>query len=213
MELLAAQGQREDERESDGFVRGVVIAVVTDNKDEKGLGRVRVRLPWQEEGEASYWARLIVPMALAEQGVYFLPDSGARVLVAFESGDPTHPCVIGSTWEGNFKPPRDNADGKNDWRMIKTRANSELAFFDGTPPSVELKLEDGKHLLMDDSGIKLDDGKGNTVTIETSSNTITIKSGGALNLESKSISIKASAAMEIKASGTLTLNGKLVQIN
>ncbi len=213
MELMTAAATSEAERESDGFVRGLVVATVTNNQDPDGFGRVRVLLPWQEEGDESYWARLIVPMALASQGVFFLPEVGERVVVAFERGDPTHPCVVGCSWDGQNKPPQDNSDGKNDWRMIRTRANSELAFFDGDPPSVELKLEDGKHLLMDDAGLKLEDGSGNTVTIDSNSGAITIECSGKLQLSAQSISIKAGASMDIEASGTLTLKGAMVQIN
>ena len=213
MDVMTQSAVREDERESSGFIQGLVVATVTDNRDSEGLARVRVRLPWQEEGDQSYWAPMVVPMALKEQGTFFLPDVGERVVVAFEQGDPTHPRVLGSSWEGGTAPPKDNGDGKNDYRLIRSRKNSELAFFDGEHPTVELKLEDGKHLLMDSEGITLEDGSGNQVKIESGSGGITIKSSGSINLESQTISIKAGASMELKASGTLKINGALVQIN
>ena len=72
----------------------------------------------------------------------------------------------------------------------------------------------GKHLTLDDQGVVLEDGQGNTLKIESGSGAITIESTGQLNLKSQVISIEAGASMEIKApSGTLTLQGTLVQIN
>jgi uncharacterized protein involved in type VI secretion and phage assembly len=212
-EGIALLGNAEAEREGDGFINGLAAATVTDNQDPDGLGRVRVRLGHQNQGESSYWARVATPMALADQGVFFLPSVGERVLVGFEMGSPTHPFVIGSLWHGDAKPPEDNANGQNEVRLIRTAANSELRFFDGQPPSVELKLDDGKTLMMDDQGITLEDGQGNKVTIESSSGTLTVESTGQLNIKSTSISIESSASMEIKSGGTLTIKGSLVQIN
>lgn len=209
---LMTTSEREADREGDGFIRGVVVGQVTDNQDPDGLARVRVKLPWHGESQQTFWARIAVPMAEASQGTYFLPEVGARVLVAFEMGDLTHPCVLGALWDGQ-KPPPETNDGNNDVRLIRTRSNTELRFFDGEQPSVELKLADGKHLLMDDGGIKLEDANGNVLQIESTSGAITIKCTGQLKLEAQSVSLSAGASMDIKASGTLTLQGAMVRIN
>lgn len=213
MDMLAGGRENEADRESDGYVQGLAVAIVTQNKDDSGLARVRVRLSWQAEGEESYWARLAMPMAGGERGTYFLPEIGDEVLVGFERGDMSHPYIIGALWNGKQLPPETNDDGKNDRRLIRSRSGHQLLFDDGDPPKVELKLQDGKHLLFDDKGIKVEDGQGNTITIETSSGAITIESKGQLKLKSQSISIEAGASMEIKATGTLTLKGALIQIN
>lgn len=213
MDMLAPEMSVEADRESDGFIRGLAVATVTDNKDPKGLARVRVRLPWQPKDQESHWARLAVPMAMDQQGTYFLPQVGAQVLCGFEMGDLSMPCVIGCLWNFEMAPPSNNKDGKNNYRKIRTRSNSELCFFDGDPPSVELKLSSGKRLFMDDSTIVLEDENGNKFEIDSASNSVTIKSTGALKLEGVNVKINASASMDISASGTLTLKGALVQIN
>lgn len=213
MDLLAPQRSPEADREADGAIRGLAVARVTDNKDPEGLARVRVRLSWQSESQESYWARLAVPMAMGNRGFYWLPEIDDEVLVGFERGDLTHPCILGSLWNGKSTPPESNDDGKNDHRLIRSRSDSELRFFDGDPPSVELKLADGKYLKMDDQGIVIEDGNGNSFEIQSGSGTLKIKSSGQLQLESKSISIKAGASMELKSSGPLTINGIPVNIN
>lgn len=213
MDMFMPETKSEADREGDGFVRGLVVAEVTDNVDPQGLARLRVRLPWQVQGEDSYWARLAMPMAMGERGVFFLPEIGDEVLVGFEKGDPTHPCVIGSLWNGKNTPPENNADKKNDWRLIKTRSNSELRFFDGSPPSLELKLEDGKRLFMDDQGITLEDGNGNYFKIESNSNAVSVVAAGDLTLQGQRVTIESASTMDITASGTMTVQGAIVQIN
>ncbi len=213
MDALIQEMSTEADRESDGFMRGLAVATVTDNQDPEGLARIRIRLPWQPESQQSFWARLAVPMALAEQGTYFLPEIGTQVLCGFEMGDLTHPCILGSLWNSEMVPPSSNDDGQNDYRKIRTRANSELCFFDGEQPSLELKLESGKRLFMDDSSIILEDENGNRFEIDSASNSVTIKSNGDLKLEGINVKIDASASMDIKSSGTMTLKGSLIQIN
>jgi uncharacterized protein involved in type VI secretion and phage assembly len=213
MDLLAGDLAAEADREADGSVRGLAVAEVTDNKDPEGLARVRVRLPWQPESQQSFWARLALPMTGEEFGTYFLPEIGDEVLVGFDRGDMSHPFVIGSLWNSNKPPPETNDDGKNDRRLIRSRSKHELRFDDGDPPTVELTLEDGKHLVLDDKGVTLEDDQGNKITIETGSGAITVESKTQLTLKSQTISIEAGASMEIKASGTLTLKGAMIQIN
>ena len=61
-------GTDQTEREADGSLSGPMAGVVTDNRDPDGLARVRVRLPWYEDGSTSYWARLAVPMGAGPSG-------------------------------------------------------------------------------------------------------------------------------------------------
>ena len=108
---------------------GVALAIVVDNKDDSGSGRVRVRLEGQT-GE-TLWARVATPMTGAGRGVYFIPEAGDEVLVAFERGDLRRPYVIGSLWNSKDRPPATNADGLNDLRLIRTRKGHQLTFDDG----------------------------------------------------------------------------------
>ena len=44
-------------------LRGVHLAIVVDNKDGDGNPgyRVKVKLPWMNEEETTYWARIALP--------------------------------------------------------------------------------------------------------------------------------------------------------
>jgi uncharacterized protein involved in type VI secretion and phage assembly len=192
---------------------GVAVAMVVDNKDESGTGRVKVRYPWHSQPRETYWARVATPMTGRGRGVYFIPEEGDEVLVAFERGDLRSPYVIGSLWNGTDRTPLTNADGRNDVRLIRTRKGHTLTFDDGATGRVQLELNDGKRLSIDDEQIALHDGNGNGLTIQSGSGAVTIRSAGRLVLQASQISIESSGTVEIKASATLTVRGALVNIN
>ncbi len=97
--------------EAEGRIYGVVVGVVTNNKDDEGLCRVKVKFPWLVDDDESYWARLVSPMAGKERGIVFLPEVEDEVLVVFEHGDVNRPYILGALWNGEDKPP-ETSDGK-----------------------------------------------------------------------------------------------------
>lgn len=223
---LLGDGQRDRSR-----IYGVVVGVVTNNKDPEGMGRVKVKLPRISGEDESNWARVITLMAGKEMGAFFLPEVEDEVLVAFEHGDINLPYVIGSLWNGVDTPPLKNDDGKNNIRLIKSRSGHVIRLTD----------EDGKEKIeiIDKSGK-------NSLTIDTKENTVTIasdkdivisapngkvkidatdveiKSSASTKIEassdigikaSASVKVEASAGMDLKASGNMTLKGAMVNIN
>lgn len=199
--------------EAGGHAKGVAVALVRENKDDSGLGRVKVSYPWHSKPRESYWARVAVTMAGGKRGTWFLPENGDEVLVAFERGDLRFPYVVGALWNGVDKPPAINKDGKNDVRMIHTRKGHKLTFDDGPKGKVQLELNDGKRLTIDDDGVQVNDGKGNRVVIQSGSGGITIEAASSLTLKAPQISIQATGKLDVTASGNLTLSGALVRIN
>jgi uncharacterized protein involved in type VI secretion and phage assembly len=198
-----------------GRLAGVVIGIVTNNQDPDGLGRVKVKFPWLSDADESTWARVAVPMAGKERGIYFLPEVEDEVLVAFEHGDLRFPYVIGSLWNGKDAPPAKNDDGKNNVRLIKSRSGH----------IIRLNDEDGKEKIeiIDKSGK-------NSLTFDTASNTLTIKAdkdiilsaaNGTIKLDAQKVELKSSAdakieagaGMDVKASGQMTIKGATVNIN
>jgi uncharacterized protein involved in type VI secretion and phage assembly len=97
-------GEMQD-RESRNKIYGVVVGIVTDNRDPAGQYRVRVRFPWLPDGgsdastqDQSWWCRISTLMAGDKRGIYFLPEVEDEVLVAFEHGDISRGYVVGSLW-------------------------------------------------------------------------------------------------------------------
>ena len=211
MNAISPPPQPESTLESGGYAKGVAVALVTQNRDPDGLGRVKLRFSWESEQRESDWARIAVPMAGSDRGTYFLPEVGDEVLVAFERGDMRFPYVIGALWNGQDKPPGSNSDGKNDIRIIKSRSGHTLTFNDGAQGQVELRMQNGRRLSMDDQTVILEDGQGSKISIQSSG--ISIETQGSLSLKANSVSVNAQGTMNLQASATMTIRGSLVQIN
>ena len=210
--------QGEDQQES-GRVQGVAIGIVTNNQDPEGLGRVKVMYPWRQGSQETYWARIAVMAAGDTRGTVWLPEVKDEVLLAFDKGSIDHPFVLGSLWNGTDVPPETNTDGENNTKLIRTRCGHEIEFFEKKgQESIRIETQGGHLFLMDDTTgsaqVQIKDSSGqNQVTIKTSENSVTIESGLSLTIKSQKIDIEAGASMNIKASGTLTIQGALVRIN
>ncbi len=213
MSSLMEAPPRETTLESGGHAKGVAVAVVSQNKDSSGMGRVRVNYPWHSQPGESYWARIAAPMSGKGRGIYFLPEVGDEVLVAFDRGDLRFPYVVGSLWNGQDQSPAKNDDGKNDIRQIWTRSGHKLTFDDGASGSVKLELSDGKVLRIDDSGITLDDQQQNSIVINSKGGSITIAAATSLTLQAPQVSIKADTTLSITAGAALTVQGTPISLN
>ena len=211
--MVGSSAPSETTYESSGYLKGVAVAIVTQNKDDEGQCRVKVRYPWHDKPSESYWARLAMPMAGKGRGWVLIPEVGDEVLVAFEREDMRFPYVLGVLWNGKAKPPFFNDNGKNDKRVLVSRKNHKLLFDDGTRGVVELAHEKGRRVVFDDDGFFVQDEKGNVVKVDSNSGAMTIEAKGQLNIKATSITIEATGTLEVKASATLTIRGSLVNIN
>jgi uncharacterized protein involved in type VI secretion and phage assembly len=194
---------------------GVVVGVVTNNQDPDGMARVKVKFPFLSDDDESAWARVAGPMAGRDRGMYFLPEVGDEVLIAFEHGSIDYPYVLGSLWNGKDQPPETNDDGSNDNRTIKSRSGHVLRLCDKDGDErIEIIDKSGKNKIT----LKTSD---NTLTIEADSD-ITIKSNtGKLKLSGNGVEITSQADVKIQASTELDANagsemnlkGAMVNIN
>jgi uncharacterized protein involved in type VI secretion and phage assembly len=172
---------------------GVYPAIVTDVADPDGQGRIKVRLPWTPDaGGSSYdvWARLATAMAGDERGTWFVPDPGDEVLVAFGAGDPDHPYVVGSMWNGKDDAPVAMTPG-NDVRAIVSREDIRITMQD-TAGSAKLTLTTpgGRAITLDDAArtVTIDDGNGNTLEMTPSGVTVTASARVTINAMSVDVS-------------------------
>ncbi len=170
-----------------GRFYGVHPALVIDNQDPDGQGRVRIRLPWSPDadgGAYEAWARLATMMAGADRGSWFIPDVDDEVLVAFEGGDTRRPYVVGMLWNGQDAPP-EQMDNDNNVKTILSRAGIRISM-DDSEGAVKLTLSTpGGHSLV------FDDGDGSVKAADSNGNVIKMNSSG--------ISISAAAKVKIDA--------------
>ena len=199
--------------------RGVSVGIVKENQDPEDLGRVQIAFPYWENQGVTEWARVATPMAGGQMGLYFLPEIGDEVLVAFEGGNADCPYVIGSLWNGTDKPPEAN-DGKNNIRKIRSRSGHEIIFDDdgdGKAEKLVIQSAAGHRITLDDAAggesVSIEDKAGNTIKFDAVQNGIAIECAGELTIKANMITIEAQATAEIKAGATMTVKGGVVQIN
>lgn len=174
---------------------GVRVATVTDNQDPSGYGRVKVRLPWLGPDEVNgyeVWARLATMMGGNNRGTWFIPEVNDEVLVAFDGGNPDHPYVIGSLWNGKDAAPV-TIDPDNDVKAIVSRTGIRITL-DDSSGAVKLTLETpgGQKVTLADAGssLKLEDSNGNSVELAPAG--ITIQAQSKLSISAMSIDVTAS---------------------
>jgi len=202
-------------------VEGIVLGIVTNNQDPENMGRVKVKFPWLEDSDESYWARVATLMAGKDRGTFFLPEVEDEVLVAFDHGDINHPYVMGTLWNGVDTPPETNENGKNNIRKIKSRSGHEIVFDDNDEEmkeKIEIRTNAGHVIVLDDSAggekIEIKDKTGNnSIVIDSVQNAITISSQMKLSIKAQMIEIEAESMMTLKSGANLTIQGAIVQIN
>lgn len=117
-----------------GVVPGRVMSITP--TDPLLLGRVQVQLPFIDSIDLSPWARLAMPMAGFGHGMYFIPNIGDEVLVAFEHGDVNTPYIIGSLWNAVAPPPLPSPLPQV--RAIRTLVGNQVVFTE-LPPTVTIQ--------------------------------------------------------------------------
>ncbi len=210
---------------------GVYYAVVTQNKDEQGKGRVKVNLPWLDNGttDQTHWALVSVPMAGDKFGWYTLPDVGDVVAVMFIAGDITQPVVLGGVWSKTDKPPEQGGDGKNDFRGYRSRAGGKMVMDDSSKGKVYLQDKTAQNIIVVGSFEKGGSGDNAVaaptcpaitgpagkagVAIASMEGELQITAKGKLKINAQNIEITAKNDLDIKATGKVTVEGAIGNCN
>jgi type VI secretion system secreted protein VgrG len=124
-------------------------AMVTDNHDPKGLGRVRVKFHWMNGNEKSPWIRVTSPHGGGGKGMFFMPEVGEEVIVGFEGDSPTKPYVVGTVFHGKAASTLSN--GGNDVKALQTRSGNKVVMNDADG-SVLVEDKDGNKIILDGAG-------------------------------------------------------------
>ena len=210
----------ENQKESPAMF-GVVVALVTKNDDEEGLGRVKCKFIAKDVEQETDWIRVATPTNGKEFGMFFLPEIDDEVLLAFAGGDISRPYVIGCLWSKVQMPPKLDKNKKNIFRGIKSKFGSKIAFDQAEDKDTErvyVNTVDGeRELLLDEKNklIKLHDkSNANLVSIDSAKGEITIKAEKKITLivgNNKIIIDGMANAINIESD--MKLNVKSLQIN
>jgi uncharacterized protein involved in type VI secretion and phage assembly len=174
-----------------------MIGIVTDNKDPKKLGRVKIKIPVLHASETTWWAPIVMLGAGKNRGWFFIPEIEDEVLVMFEHGDMDRPLVVGALWNGKDKPPDQNP-GSNPRRVIKSRAGSRIIFDD---EHNTLTIEDGAGI-----GVITFEADSNTITIEAKQGDVCFQApAGDVQIAAKTATFTATNNVELHAGTSIAI--------
>ena len=213
---------------SSGTFTGIATGIVKENynKDFPGMLRVEIRTR-DENSNVTHWARIVSPYGGDERGIYFLPEVGDEVIIAYFYGDIHQPYILGSVWnKKTSKLPKDVAVEKNYIKKIRTKRGHEIIFNEEenkddleihTPKELKVKLNDEKEVIF----IQDKNGK-NIIQIDSKNGAINIKADKKIVLESGSSSITidgsgnkiamSSNTIQLEAKQALNLKGQTVKV-
>lgn len=148
-----------------GKYRGVVL----NNIDPLSQGRLQVQVPDVAGLVPTTWAMPCVPIAGIQNGMVALPIIGSGVWVEFEQGDPDYPIWVGCFWGSAAEipalalatPPITPAI------TFQTPLQNGLTISDlpGPTGGILLKSATGATLIVNDTGIYIQNGKGASLTM------------------------------------------------
>ena len=154
-------------------VSGSQQGFVFDNKDPMKMGRVKVKLEWQDpdnDEETTPWIRIAQPHGGGGKGFYFIPEINETVMVGLEKGNAEKPYVIGTLYNGKALPGNGWANSSNSYKAIRTRSHT-IEIHDGS---------DGGEILIYDK--KKDDSFIYRVTFSAKKKIIKLESKGDIEL-------------------------------
>lgn len=163
-----------------GKYRGTVL----NNIDPEQRGRLMLTVPDVLGAIPSSWAEPVVPLAGPTgppMGVYMVPPIGAGVWVEFEHGDPSYPIWAGCRWGGQSDIPSDaKLSNPADPNIVLQSLLQHAVVISDLPPTpvtggIVIKSTTGAMIVVNDSGIYINNGKGASITMIGP--TVTINNG------------------------------------
>ncbi|MEH1922429.1 VgrG-related protein [Nostoc sp.] len=193
----------------------LLVGIVTDNKDPRSWGRVKVMFPTLTEEHTSDWARVVALGAGPNRGFDCLPEVGDEVLVGFEHGDIHRPYVIGGVWNGQDAPPEkvdDSVTSGVRLRTIKTRVGHVLQFVEedkgSSKKGIRVETTGGHKIYLNDSDrcIEIETTGGHKIKMDDMAKSVSVKSTGNMSLD-------AAGNIDISANGVITVKGAMIRLN
>jgi uncharacterized protein involved in type VI secretion and phage assembly len=161
-----------------GKYRGTVIQ----NIDPEQRGRLQLMVPDVLGPLPSSWAEPVVPLAGPTgppMGVYLVPPIGTGVWVEFEHGDPNYPIWAGCRWGSQADiPPLARAGLPVSPNIVlQTAGQNSIVVSDlpGPTGGIMLKSATGATIIVNDTGIYIQNGKGASLVM--TGPTVTINNG------------------------------------
>lgn len=148
-----------------GKYRGVVL----NNVDPMQIGRIQVIVPDVSGFLPTSWAMPCAPVGGIQMGQFAVPPIGAGVWVEFEQGDPDYPVWVGCYWGTAAEVPALShlAPPAVASITLQTTLQNGIIISDVPGPTggIMLKSATGASLIVNDTGIYIQNGKGASITM------------------------------------------------
>ena len=158
-----------------GKYRGTVL----NNVDPMQIGRLQVVVPDVAGLIPTTWAMPCFPIAGKQMGAYLIPQIGSGVWVEFEQGDSDHPVWTGCYYGSAAEVPALAFAGvpASPNIVLQTTAQNSLVISDlpGPTGGIMLKSTTGATIIVNDTGIYIQNGKGASLVM--TGPTVTINNG------------------------------------
>lgn len=155
-----------------GKYRGTVL----NNIDPMQIGRILVTVPDVQSLIPSSWAMPCVPIAGKQMGTFLVPQIGAGVWVEFEQGNPDYPIWVGGYWGSAAEVPALALAGNpaSPSIVLQTALQNSIVASDlpGPTGGIMLKSTTGATIIVNDTGIYIQNGKGASIVMVGPSVTI-----------------------------------------
>lgn len=164
---------------SDEKYYGKYRATVVNNIDPLQMARIQVMVPDVSNIMLSSWAMPCVPIAGKQSGTFVIPQIGAGVWVEFEQGDPDYPIWVGGFWGTAAEVPALAMAGNpvSPSIVMQTGLQNSLVVSDlpGPTGGIMLKSTTGASIIVNDTGIYIQNGKGASIVM--AGPTVTVNNG------------------------------------
>jgi uncharacterized protein involved in type VI secretion and phage assembly len=158
---------------------GVYRGTVFNNIDPLQIGRIMATVPDVGGVIPTTWAMPCVPIAGKQMGTFMVPQIGSGVFVQFEAGDPDRPVWVGGWWGDVAEVPALALAGVpgDPNIVIQTTLQNAIVVSDlpGPTGGIMLKSTTGATLIVNDTGIYIQNGKGASIVM--TGPTVTINAG------------------------------------
>jgi uncharacterized protein involved in type VI secretion and phage assembly len=143
--------------------------MVLNNIDPMQMGRLQVQVPDVTGIAPASWAMPCVPLAGIQTGLFGLPGIGSGVWVEFEHGDADYPIWVGCFWGSAAEVPalsRLTPPGLGSI-TLQTQLQNGLTVSDlpGPTGGIVIKSASGATLIVNDTGIYIQNGKGASIVM------------------------------------------------
>jgi uncharacterized protein involved in type VI secretion and phage assembly len=155
---------------------GIYRATVVNNIDPMQIGRILAIIPDVSSIIPSTWAMPSVPLAGKQMGTFVVPQIGAGVWIQFEAGDPDRPVWTGGWWGTAAEVPALALAGipADPNIVLQTTLQNAIVISDVPGPTggIILKSPTGATIIVNDTGIYIQNGKGASIVMAGPSVTI-----------------------------------------